>query len=141
MIVLERILLLSRQPLFDALSTEELHRVAEVLIEESYTVGDELYRPGDPADRLWLLVSGRVRIQDNGRLHGDGELLGEAALFSQRGHHRTARCEADSELLALRRDDLEELIHDVPGVALGLLRSLSLRLERQERPEKDDSAA
>lgn len=129
MIVLEKILLLSRQPLFDALSSEELHSLAAILAEESRAAGDDLYRPGDPADRLWLLVSGRVRILETDRLHGEEQLLGEAALFSHRGHRHTARCERDSELLALRRDDLEALIHDAPGVALGLLRSLSLRLE------------
>lgn len=49
-------------PALAALPDASLRRIAMVAVERRYARGATLYRAGDPADGLYLILSGRVRV-------------------------------------------------------------------------------
>ena len=92
----------------------------------------------DPADRLYIIVSGKVKISyrsPEGRKHllavmGPPEMFGELSVFDD--GPRTASAIALTELRAvsLDRDTLRGWMADRPEVAEQLLRVLARRLRR-----------
>jgi CRP-like cAMP-binding protein len=55
--------------------------------------GQTLFRKGDEANRLFLLVDGEMELVDIGKRLEPGRIFGEIALFSPSGRRtHTARC-------------------------------------------------
>jgi NTE family protein len=87
---------------------------------------------GDAADAFYLVVSGRVRIEvdaDDGTRRvvaerGPGEAFDERALFSADTRADTVIAVERTRLARMARADFEELVEDVPGIALGVCRVL-----------------
>jgi CRP/FNR family cyclic AMP-dependent transcriptional regulator len=105
----------------------------------SFSAGATLYYAGAPADKLYLIREGKVRLIKRSRglerstgLFGSGELVGEEALLS--GAHRTATAQAVEPVTALvvGRDTFRTLIRRRPEVGEGVLEQLVLRLRRAE---------
>jgi CRP/FNR family cyclic AMP-dependent transcriptional regulator len=53
---------LARVPFFEGLTREALGLIAQVTTEESHAVGTKLFQYGDPGDKLFVLLEGKVRI-------------------------------------------------------------------------------
>ena len=98
--------------------------------------GRVIMRQGDPADCLYVLVSGRVQVlvsaggdeQVVNEL-GPGELLGEMGLLSGTPRSSTVRTARDTVLLRLPADGFEEVVARHPAVVLRISRMLARRLE------------
>src|SRR5262245_28660987 len=60
MTIIERVLLLQGVDLFKEVTTEQLSFIAAIAREIEAIPGTELYREKDPADGLYLVVSGAV---------------------------------------------------------------------------------
>jgi lysophospholipid hydrolase len=111
--------------------------------------GTVLFEEGDPGDRAYILVSGRLQasVRDaagRDRVVGEiarGEVVGEMALFT--GEPRSARVRAlrDSELVSLDRPAFERLIAGRPQTLLGLTRLVVQRLRRAQGSAPAESAA
>ncbi|MFL5024807.1 MAG: cyclic nucleotide-binding domain-containing protein, partial [Microvirga sp.] len=80
--------------------------------------GEVLFREGDPADVLYMLVSGALGVSVQGD-HGEqrriariapSETIGEMALISNAPRSATVTALRDSVLLTLARADFESLI-------------------------------
>ena len=54
--------LLKQVVIFRDLDDVELAQIAEVCKEESFVSGDYIFREGEHGNRLYLIVSGEVRI-------------------------------------------------------------------------------
>jgi ABC-type bacteriocin/lantibiotic exporter with double-glycine peptidase domain/CRP-like cAMP-binding protein len=91
--------LLRTQAVFSALPREALALLAADVEERSVAAGSTIFREGDPAGPLYLVVEGRLRARDRAR--GDlrylrsGDLFGEVSLYM--GSPRTATVEAVSD--------------------------------------------
>jgi predicted acylesterase/phospholipase RssA/CRP-like cAMP-binding protein len=111
--------------------------------------GTILFEEGDPGDRAYILVSGRLQasVRDaagRDRVVGEiarGEVVGEMAIFT--GEPRSARVRAlrDSELVSLDRPAFEQLIAGRPQTLLGLTRLVVQRLRRAQGSAPAESAA
>ena len=95
-----------------------------------------LFLEGDVADRLYLLVSGRLRVLVEGddgprvlRLLGPGAAIGELAVLT--GTKRSASVQAvrDSELLQIDSERFRELVHGDSELAAGLATALARQLQ------------
>jgi CRP/FNR family cyclic AMP-dependent transcriptional regulator len=101
--------------------------------------GQAVFNDGDTADHLYLVRSGRFDVQlttPSGtvvvvRVIQPGEFFGELALVHH-GVRRTARVTAleDSEVVSLRRTDLDELRLHHPGIDRVLVAALAERLRQ-----------
>lgn len=133
---LERLLLLKRSPLFGEVQTDDLRVVVEQLREDACFVGERIFDIHDPGDEMYIVMSGKVGISLNEdpavaqfvSVIGPGECFGEMGVLDDMPRSATAHVVEDAILLCLDRDKLRGLIVSYPELALGLLRSLSLRL-------------
>jgi len=116
---------------FAALDTDVLRQVMDLADLIHIARGDALIREGEPADTLYLVISGRFTVFAGALAIAEvqpGEPVGELAFFS--GGTRTASVIAarNSAVLALSRDAYERISAQTPALANGILASLSKRL-------------
>jgi CRP/FNR family transcriptional regulator, cyclic AMP receptor protein len=89
---------------------EAIHALIPFMTTEARRKGDILFRQGEPADRLYLLQSGRVAFAELGNHLSAGALFGEVGLFApHRVRSLTAVCEEDCRLATISGDKVLEL--------------------------------
>jgi CRP-like cAMP-binding protein len=137
----ERVLILKGADLLKDVGPRHLLGLAEVAREIEVAKGDTIYNADDPADALYLVVEGRVRLMTDGRTLsevGPGEAFGTWALVdeSERGHR--AECIEDGLALALHRDEFYDVAAGDLTLLQEVLRALAKRLRAlvSERPEE-----
>ncbi|MEZ5787627.1 MAG: cyclic nucleotide-binding domain-containing protein [Xanthobacteraceae bacterium] len=88
-----------------------------------------LFRKGDMADRLYLILRGVVRLAESDTRLGAGQIFGEIGLFSpDRQRTQTAICDSAVELLWIGERELAQLCYQNPGMAFHLLHLVTARL-------------
>lgn len=124
-------------PLFAQCRDGELEQLSQAFRQRDYPKNSVILSAHDPGDTFYVLVSGQVKVMlvaEDGRevilsLIRSGDFFGEASLFKKDSHGASVIAMQDSRLLVLRRDDLYRFLIGMPGVALGLLRSMCARLQ------------
>lgn len=127
--------------LFETIPEAEFQALKHVIKRVTIRPRTIVFQQGDPADDLYIIHSGRVRVfkKDNSGIQielsrmGPGETFGEMALVT--GEPRTATVESLEEtvLLAVPREVFERILRDHPGVSLRLLKQVSNWMLRDER--------
>jgi HEAT repeat protein len=128
---LEKVLLLKRAPLFERVAGEDLAPLARVAETERLNLGDTLFKEGDVADALFLIVRGRVRVERGGRevaVLGAGEALGEMAVLDRVPRSATATALEETEVLCIASDEFYESLHEQSEIAEGVIRIMCQRL-------------
>src|SRR5579859_920168 len=118
--------LLRRCDVFGHLGDEALAALVPELRWFSLPGGRTLFRQGDPADAMYLVVSGSLGVFDGPtervRLVAAGDSVGEVGLITGEGRQFTARALRDTELLRLDRVACEALTRHYPQAMLGVAR-------------------
>ena len=131
---------LANIPLFGDLDSASLQtlisKVRVVILEE----GQVLFRQGDAANSLYVVVEGAVVPIAEGERRRKlavlerGEFFGEIGVMAKQPRNATIEAIVDTKLLAIDRRLLWELIAKQPSVAKSILRFLRARLiDRQIR--------
>ena len=95
----------------------------------SLTKGDVLFKRGDRATELYVMLRGSIRLVDVGVTVGSGSVLGEIGVFGPRNQRMdTAVCETDVELGAIANDKVLELFHQNPKFGRYLMTLVIQRL-------------
>lgn len=93
------------------------------------SAGTVLFRKGDTADALYLLVQGTLELVEIGKQQNPGELFGEISFFSpDRRRTLTARCATDCEVLSIGEDTFRQLYFQSPKFAFLVANLLAQRL-------------
>ena len=131
---------LGKIQLFSGIKTEGLRRVASICSEESFRLGDVVFREGDEGDKLYMLLEGKIRIsrevsgmgEEALAVLGPGQAFGEMALIDDFPRSADARVHERCRLLVLSKDALEDLLFLDKDLAYEILwnfvRILSARL-------------
>ena len=117
------------------LDAVELERVAGYLQPMRYRAGEQIYRATGPADMLFLLETGQVRLQPfsgGSWILGPGEEFGERALLTNQPHNATAVAETDVDVWTLAKSDFDMLMGLYPSLAISMSRILTQRLTQME---------
>jgi CRP-like cAMP-binding protein len=130
--------LLARAPLFSALEPEAAEALRSTMARVALARGEALFNEGDPGDRLYVIVDGKIKLgatSTDGRetllaILGPGEMFGELSLFDPGPRTSTATALTDAHLLGVGHPDLEPWLRGRPEVAGSLLRALAHRLRR-----------
>jgi CRP-like cAMP-binding protein len=137
----ERVLILKGADLLSDVGPRHLLGLANVARELEISKGDTIYREEDPADALYMVVEGRVRLSTGDRTMsevGPGEAFGTWSLVddSARGHR--AECTEDGLTLALHRDEFYDVAAGDLPLLQEVVRALAKRLRTlvAERPEE-----
>jgi CRP-like cAMP-binding protein len=134
--VLERALALGAAPLFAGLPPAALVPLAELCADVDLQPGDVLCREGELGDSLFVIVRGRVAVEQHGRAVaqlGAGECVGELAALDWEPRSATVTALEPTELVRLERDDLMDQLGDHPELARALAVVLTGRI-RALRP-------
>jgi len=128
--------ILKQTTLFSGCPPEALTDLARVALLQVLQPRSTVFAKGEPGDRLYIIVSGKVRISTTGpdsqqltlNMLGPGALFGEVALVD--GGARTADASAVGavELLSLSRRDVQDLLMRRPEVGMRMLATLSERI-------------
>jgi CRP/FNR family cyclic AMP-dependent transcriptional regulator len=94
-----------------------------------HRAGTVLFRKGDPADALYLLVEGSIEFAEIGKRQPPGELFGEVAFFSQRRERTlSATCVTDCLLLSIAGPTFKQLYFENPRFAFQVSYLIAQRL-------------
>jgi len=132
----ERIQLLKQTPVFSGVYTEDLRVVATILEEIACFAGERVFEINEPSDRVYFIQSGKIGISLNSdprvkqfvATMGPKECFGEMGMFDDQPRSATAHVIEDSMLLALDKTRMRGILVSYPELAIGMLRTLSLRL-------------
>ena len=129
--------LLRRVSMFADLREDELVALADCLGRRVFSKDMILFHKGSPAQSLYLIESGEVRIfalRETGHeitldVYGPGECFGETALLDGNLRSTDAVAVEKTVIYTLRRDDFLRCLELHPQVARRLLALLAHRLE------------
>ena len=107
--------IVAQHPLFKGLSPQHLEVLADCAMKTSFKAGQIIFRPGDTANRFYLIENGKVALTTgvNGEPHeiqviGAGDVLGWSWLFPPYEWHFEARALETTEAIFLYGTRLRE---------------------------------
>jgi small-conductance mechanosensitive channel len=118
---------LSAVDIFAPLSVEETGMLAEAAVRHVFAPGETVIRAGDPGSSMFVVHSGRVRVQvnENGQSRpvatlNEGDFFGEMALFT--GEPRTANVVAleETEVLEIGKAAMKRVFDTNPDLVESL---------------------
>ena len=123
--------------LLNGLSPAEVEQVMALGTRVTVPSGGTLFRLGDPADKIFLQVRGRLRltlpIQIRGRDEDilieekcPGETVGWSALIPPHRFTLSARAPLETEVIAFQRDVLHQFFEKSPRIAYKISLNLAI---------------
>ena len=131
----DRLATLQHVPLFAPLSAEQIASFAEKFRFSTFPQNTVVFVEGDPADRLWVVQDGQIKIikytaegqETLLEVIVPGEMFGGAGILFP-VHPASAVAMTDATTLSLERDAFIQLLHEFPAVALRIINLLGERL-------------
>ncbi len=136
-----RLKIIGRLPFFKELPAAAIRQINAGFHDRSFPADKPVYFEGDPAESLYLVALGRVKLVHNaatGRevvldiLHG-GEYFGNLTVLGTNTYNETAVMQTDGCILAISADDFQSILKEHPDVTLKVLESVGKRLEESRR--------
>jgi CRP-like cAMP-binding protein len=136
---------LKSSALFAGFSEQQLSGLAELFEGERLQSGQVIFAQDDPADRLYVLLSGRVAIRfkphDGDVLTvteiGQGGVFGWSAALGRRSYTSSAVCLETGDALGLRGVDLRRLCETQPETGVVILERLAEVIAQRLRSTHD----
>jgi CRP-like cAMP-binding protein len=130
--------ILARAGLFQGVEPSAVSALTKQLRPVDFPRGYTMFAEGEPGDRLYIIVSGKVKIgrrAPDGREHlltimGPSDMFGELSIFDPGPRTSTATTITEVCAVSMDRDALRAWIADRPQIAERLLRVLARRLRR-----------
>jgi CRP/FNR family transcriptional regulator, cyclic AMP receptor protein len=130
--------LLKNFGLFQGFSDGDLSKFADMATEQSYKAGVQLWKKGDPAKSLLLLVEGKALMTldiDAGPhtppirvtvdIVTEGEGLGWSTVVEPYLYTRTARCLDDSKVIAFDAAKLREILNEDKALGFKFMHAIA----------------
>ncbi|MCZ6508224.1 MAG: cyclic nucleotide-binding domain-containing protein [Acidobacteria bacterium] len=132
---IETVVVLQTVELLSSCSAEQILGISAITHQSLFPAGEVIYREGDPADALYFVVRGSVRVKpsnDEERLLGPGETFGATEILSGRLRSGSATVEKETLVLAIEAEDFFDLLANNIEIVKALFRQL---LERNLQGE------
>ena len=129
---------LARAGIFQGIDPTAVEALSSALEPVEFPRAHVIFAEGEPGDRLYIIVSGKVKI---GRRSGDGrenllavfgpsDMFGELSIFDPGPRTSTATTVTEVRAVTMDRAALHEWIGKRPEIAEQLLRVIARRLRR-----------
>jgi CRP/FNR family cyclic AMP-dependent transcriptional regulator len=121
---------------FQNLAAGDIKALAHEALRKRSTTGQALFLQGNPADEMFLIKGGRVKLskilEDGTELTLDirkaGDFVGEN-MFSEEGQYPvSAYCLEDTLTCGFSRSQFEQMVIDHPKIGLQIIKNLSERI-------------
>ncbi len=121
--------------LFSELPDEDLKFLDQISYMMKFPKREYIYFPEDPANTIFLLKEGRVKISlltEKGReltlaILDPGEVFGELALVEEGNRQTLAEALEDTLICVIKREDFKKLLKKQPDLALKIIKLIGLR--------------
>lgn len=124
-------------PLFRSVDSAKLKLIAMSGEHLTYRSGDPVFLQGEHADAAYLMLSGSVRIVTDDGIRAielahieQPAVIGETGVISGRQRSASVYASSETQMLRINGQVFIELLEQVPGVAIALVRELVDRLQR-----------
>lgn len=126
---------LTTSGLFQGLSPQHLEAFATLADEVTVNAGKTIFGEGDPADKLYILLDGKVNIHTQltsrpeqlsiAVLNKPGQLVGWSGLLPEDRYTAGATCETDSRLVVFDGDAFMALLESDAELGFLLMRRIT----------------
>lgn len=123
---------LKRLQLFQGVSNEDLTELAARTRTAVYKQGEAVLGPDEKQDMVYIVVSGRVKLEQGGSV----EEFAEMALFDGHTEGVSAVAVHETVLLLIAREDFLEFLSEHPQTAMELLTKVHLKWKPERRVEE-----
>ncbi|BDH59472.1 Crp/Fnr family transcriptional regulator [Tsukamurella sp. PLM1] len=129
---------LARAGIFQGVEPSAIEALTKDLHEVDYPRGHVIFNEGEPGDRLYIILAGKVKLgrrSPDGRenllsVMGPSDMFGEMSIFDPGPRTSSATCITEVRAMTMDREALRAWIRDRPEIAEQLLRVLARRLRR-----------
>jgi len=136
---------LQNSPLFDGLDAEILDQILDVATTRRLGRGETLFQKGDPGDRMFGVLSGRLKVYTTSpegkevtlNLFREGQFFGEIALLDELPRTADAMTMTACELLVIHRRDFIPLIEAEGRLAMHIIHLLCQRVRNTSEMLED----
>jgi len=133
--------ILKQVPLFALLDDEEAAVLASQVEVKTFAPRQRIYKMGDPGERAYVMVSGRVRVstvdQDNQEVVIDepavGEFFGFASMLEGTPHQTDATALEEAVCLEVDRHDIATLLQRKPLAGMDMLTVLGRQFHASQQ--------
>jgi CRP/FNR family transcriptional regulator len=123
------------------LSDEEIERLIPHLSERRFTPRQVLFSAGDPPERVYLVLKGRVKIfqvAENGKeiildVVGRGGVVGDMAVVEETGRLACAQAIDETVAVSISWEDFQHLMQQSPRLAFAMCELMARRLTSMQR--------
>lgn len=134
--VAARLDILSNLPFFQGLAEADLVKINEMFHQNDFAEGEIIALAGDPADHLYVIAEGRVKLLHHslaGRqilldLLTTGEFFGAIAGFGGEVYAETAQAMSPTCILVVDRESFRQIIGWHPQTAMKVIDIMAARL-------------
>ena len=109
----EKVIFLKSVDIFSHATIEELGRVAALTEDVHFEPGETIYREGEPTDAIYLILTGRVVVEDNGdvvREIREKQAFGTVAALDRRPAVHTVKAIDPVYALKLNAQDFDDIL-------------------------------
>ena len=129
---------LARAGIFQGVEPAAAEALAQTLEPVDFPRGHVIFAEGEPGDRLYIILSGKVKLgrkSPDGRenllwIAGPADMFGELSIFDPGPRTSSATTVTDVRAVSMDRPMLREWISKRPEIAEQLLRVIARRLRR-----------
>ncbi|SFN74795.1 Crp-like helix-turn-helix domain-containing protein [Formivibrio citricus] len=136
--------MLAEIPLFEGFSEEQLDQLIRVGIRRKLPKGTYLFREGEVADAMYVLLDGRTRSLTSDNLGKEfvfkigepGDIFGEISLIDGEPRGWTTQVDEDAEVLMISRQDFLRLLMETPEMKDLVIKNLARIVRRLQHTMK-----
>ena len=134
-------LLIRNVPLFSLLRDTQLVLLTQVLVRKPYPRNSTVVAAGDPADALYIVISGRLKVMMSDKegkevilaILNQGDFFGEMGLIDQAPRSATVVAIDSCELLTMTRADFTKCLQKNFDLTMNVILGLVKRLREADR--------
>jgi CRP-like cAMP-binding protein len=135
-----KLVYLKNIPLFSGFSKQGLEKMARLGKTEVFNAGETIFSEYSGGDKLYIVISGRVKIfteagqKKKTLAHIEkSEFFGEMALIDKQPRSASSVAMEHSELFTIKKKDFQQLLAKYPSIYLQVLKTLSMRLRQADK--------
>ena len=132
---------LRRVPLLATLSEAQLDQLAAASVRRSYPKGRTIVAEGEPSQSLYILLSGRAKVQrsdSEGKevilaVIGSGEFFGEMSLIDDEPRSASVITLEHCDFMAINKDSFKAMLVQSPDVCMKIMKGMVRRLREADK--------
>jgi len=126
---------IAKIPFFQSLTAKDLGHIEPYFLEYKFRRGQYLFWEGDPANKIFVIKSGRVRLLKTAASGKEmvlevmvpGQICGGATMFGEI-HRNGAEAVEPTAVYGMSRESYDQLLSLYPDIARGIIRYLGAKL-------------